>query len=415
MGSAVDFFRNRYSLTGLDNNFDEQERAFQDSIHRFAEQVVRPAGLALDKMSPQQVVAQDSPLWPVFTQFADLGIVELFRDGGLDPLAEERFTHILLEELSWGDAGIGVSLVVGMTIELLLKNFPNSYVRQQLPEQYIGCWCISEPDHGSDQIYGEHAINKPNCLVTIEGDELVISGQKAAWVSNGPIATHTALFATCKDEAGNMGQCIVVVPLDLDGVTRGKPLDKMGQRALPQGEVYFDNVRLPKQWMVVTPDNYQLGFEVQLSYANGGMASMFTGVARAAFEMALDYAHERKQGGVAIIEHQDVQRRLFDMFRKVEMSRAMAQRVNQYNAGQDTLNGQRKSLLGAAAAKVSVTDMTLEVTTEALQMFGGNGLTLEYPIEKLFRDARAAQIEDGCNHVLALKGGSLLNMDNPLA
>jgi alkylation response protein AidB-like acyl-CoA dehydrogenase len=218
------------------------------------------------------------------------------------------------------------------------------------------------------------------------------------------------MFTACDYGAKQPGMCVVIVPLNCDGVSRGKPLDKMGQRALPQGEVFFDNVTISREWMLVAPEDYDIGFEAQLSGANSGMGLMFTGVARAAFELALDYAHERKQGGMPIIEHQDVQRRLFDMFRKVEMCRALSQRVNEYGA-----RAPRPSLLAAAASKVSVTDMAVEVATEALQMFGGNGLTCEYPIEKIFRDARAAQIEDGCNHVLRIKGGSLLNKDNPLA
>lgn len=415
LGTATDFFKNRYSLTGLDNNLNEEERAFQDMIHRFSADVVRPIGIELDRLTPEQVIAADSPLWTIYAKLNELGLNEMLMSGELTAEKEDRFTQILLEELAWGDAGIAVSVGAGMTPSLLLKQFPNEFVQQQLPAEYIGSWCISEPDHGSDQISGEHVTKKPNCLVKVDGDEVVISGQKAAWVSNGPIATHTALFATHDDGNGNIGQCIVIVPLDLDGITRGKPLDKMGQRALPQGEVYFDNVRLSKEWIIVQPENYALGFEVMLSFANAGMGTMFTGLARAAFEQALDYAHERVQGGVVIIEHQDVQRRLFNMFTKIEMSRALSQRVNAYNVRQDIEKGQRKALLGAAASKTAVTDMCMEVTSDALQMFGGNGLTKEYQMEKMFRDARAAQIEDGCNHILRIKGGSLLNMNNPLA
>ncbi len=413
MESATNFFRNRYSLTGLESTLNEEEKAFQDMMHRFAEEVVRPAGAALDKLTPEQVIAPNSVLWEVYARFAELGVMEILASDEVDPVTEARLMQIMLEELAWGDSGIAVSLGAGLSPLMHAKMFENQFVMEKLlANPGIGCWAISEPDHGSNQImHGKgYATQKPNCIVKFDGDKLVINGQKAAWVSNGPVANFASLFTACDFGGEELGQCVVVVPMDAKGVSKGKPLDKIGQRALPQGEVYFDNVVIEKEWLLVAPENYGAAFESQLSLANAGMGLMFTGLARAAFEHALDYAHERKQGGFAIIEHQDVQRRLFDMFRKVEMCRALSHRVNEYIAA-----APRPSLLAAAASKVSVTDLTFEVATSALQMFGGNGLTKEYPMEKLLRDARAAQIEDGCNHVLSIKGGSLLNKDNPLA
>ncbi len=410
MDSAVSFFKNRYSLTGLESKLNEEERAFQDIMHRFAEEVIRPVGIELDKLSAEEVVAQDSPYWGFLQEFSALGVEEMLSAPDLDPLVEARFTQILLEELAWGDAGLAVSVGCAMTPALHAKLFKNKFVQEMLAQPHIGCWGITEPDHGSNHILHSegHATKKPNIVVKIDGDKLVIDGQKSAWVSNGPIATHMSLYASCDFGGEALGQCVVVVPLDADGVSRGKPLEKMGQRALPQGEVFFDNVIIPKEWMLMSPEQYDAAFETQLSIANTGMGPIFTGLSRAAFELALDYAHERKQGDVRIIEHQDVKRRLFDMFRKIEMSRALSHRANEYQARTG-----RGSLLAATATKVSVTDFCVEVTSAALQMFGGNGLTREYPVEKMFRDARASQIEDGCNHVLRLKGGSLLDKENP--
>lgn len=119
-----------------------------------------------------------------------------------------------------------------------------------------------------------------------------------------------------------------------------------------------------------------------------------------------DYAHERKQGGVSIIQHQSVRSRLLHMFRRVEIARALARRNVEYN----TLHG-NTALIGAVSTKITSTQTAFDVASEALQMFGGNGLTLEYPLEKLLRDARASMIEDGCNEVLAMKGGSELIVD----
>ena len=122
-----------------------------------------------------------------------------------------------------------------------------------------------------------------------------------------------------------------------------------------------------------------------------------------ASEHALAYAHERRQGGVPIIQHQNVRYRLFHMLRRTEAARALARRVARFNA----LSGMR-ALHASIAAKVTCTQTAFDVASDALQMFGGNGMTKAYPLEKLLRDARASLIEDGCNELLAIKGGSLL-------
>jgi alkylation response protein AidB-like acyl-CoA dehydrogenase len=210
------------------------------------------------------------------------------------------------------------------------------------------------------------------------------------------------LFCTIDPSHGFEAGGVCLVPLDLPGVRRGKPLDKLGQRALNQGEIFFDEVRIPAEYMVIGAQAYAGVVETVLTLANASMGVIFVGLARAAFEQALAYAKERVQGGVPIIQHQNVKMRLFDMFRKVEASRALARRVLQYN----TTNPPQ--LEYSIASKVHSTSTAFEVATSALQVFGGNGLTREYPIEKLVRDARASMIEDGCNDILSLVGASKL-------
>ncbi len=232
-----------------------------------------------------------------------------------------------------------------------------------------------------------------------DGDSFVINGQKAAWVSNGTIATHAALYLTTERKAGMAGGGIAFVPLNLPGVSKGKPLNKLGQRALNQGEIYFDNVRIPRSWMLTNSNGYELELERTLTFANSAMATAFTGVARAAYEEALEYSKQRVQGGQAICEHQLVQKHLFEMFTKVEACRALSRAVMTYNQTSAT-----PSLEHAIAAKTFCTEKAFEVTSDALQVFGGNGLSKEYGIEKLFRDARASLIEDGTTDVLSLAG-----------
>jgi alkylation response protein AidB-like acyl-CoA dehydrogenase len=196
---------------------------------------------------------------------------------------------------------------------------------------------------------------------------------------------------------------VFLVPLDVPGVSRGKPLDKIGQRALDQGEIFFDDVRIPASYMVLGPELYALAADQVLCTANGGMGSLFVGVARAALELAIDYSKERIQGGAPIFAHQSVKSRLFEMFRKVEAARALNRRVVLYNA----MSG-APQVQYAIASKVTSTNTAFEVASAALQIFGGNGLAREYPIEKLLRDARASMIEDGCNEVLSLVGAERL-------
>jgi alkylation response protein AidB-like acyl-CoA dehydrogenase len=334
----------------------------------------------------------------------------------LEPLQMARLFSVMLEELAWGDAGLAVSLGVAGTPWLLAHHFDNKFLLDNIPEDAIGCWGITEPDHGSDMVDFSGSImhpgrqqSRPNCIATIKGDEVVINGQKSAWVSNGTIAQFSALFCAC-DRGNGLEKVALVVPLDAKGVSRGKPLDKMGQRALPQGEIYFENVSISTEWLIAPVEDYQQVARAQLTEANGGMGLMFTGVARAAFEHALDYAHERKQGGVPIMTHQSVRSRLLHMFRKVEASRALSRRNAEYN-----YCATESALIGSISSKITATQTAFEVASDALQMYGGNGLTLEYPMEKLLRDARASMIEDGCNEILAIKGGSLLSFPGSLS
>jgi alkylation response protein AidB-like acyl-CoA dehydrogenase len=221
-------------------------------------------------------------------------------------------------------------------------------------------------------------------------------------VSNGTIASVATLFCTTDPDQGFKGGGVAIVPLDLPGVSRGKPLDKIGQRPLNQGEIFFDEVRIPADHMVISGDPYAFIVENVLVMANAFMGATFCGVARAAVELAIGYAKERVQGGVPIFEHQSVKARLFQMFQQLEAARSLSRRVLVYNSTQPPL------VQYSIASKVFCTNTAFEVTSGALQIYGGNGLSREYPIEKLMRDARAALIEDGCNDLLSLVGAEKL-------
>jgi len=232
-----------------------------------------------------------------------------------------------------------------------------------------------------------------------EDGEWVIRGQKSSWVSNGTIATHAMVHMGVDRAQGMAGSAIAFVPLDRPGVTRGKPLNKLGQRALNQGEIFFDGVRIPGEYMLVPSQGYSNMGDMILAGANAGMGATFTGVARAAFEEGLNYARQRVQGGTLICEHQAVQLKLMDMFIKVEAARGLSRAAMVYNGS--TLPPAAEY---SVAAKVFCTRAAFEVASDALQLHGGIGLAKGVLIEKLFRDARAALIEDGTNEVLSLAG-----------
>ena len=243
--------------------------------------------------------------------------------------------------------------------------------------------------------------NKPEIhyglTATLDGDDYVLNGQKSAWVSNGTIATHALAFLGVDRRRGMAGGGVALVPLNLPGVTKGTPLNKLGQRALNQGEIFFDNVRIPRQYMLVEPEAYTFVIDAVLAGANAFMGATFTGLARAAFEEALTYTKERVQGGVPICEHQLVQKKLFDMFVKVEAARQLSRAAVLYNHGAFPPGTQY-----SIASKVFCTQTAFEVASDAVQLHGGYGLTKEMLVEKLFRDARASMIEDGSNDILSL-------------
>lgn len=394
-------------LTDIEIGLSEVEISIRDTVHKFAEEVMRPAGRALDRLSsPAEVIARGSILWNVFEKYRALNLREIDEDPDMIGTPMLARIHAMIgEELGWGDAGLAISLGVsgfpGMFARMLAReDLIERFANPKRPE--IGCWAITEPNHGSDvlafnQPFFESPSARADCIATRDGDHYVIRGQKAAWVSNGSIATVATLFCTLDPTHGLRDGGVALVPLDLPGVSRGAPLDKLGQRALNQGEIFFDDVRLPAEYMVVGSDGYQFVVERVLTMANAAMGTTFVGLAQAALEHALEYARGRVQGGVPISRHQAVKMKLFKMFQVTEAARALARRVALYNGTR--MDG---LLEYSIASKTFCTQTAFDVAHTAVQIFGGNGLSREYPVEKLLRDARASLIEDGCNDVLGL-------------
>ncbi|MBW1990511.1 MAG: acyl-CoA/acyl-ACP dehydrogenase [Deltaproteobacteria bacterium] len=400
----------------LNMDLTPSQESIKRETHKFAKEVLRPASLELDKMDPEAVIDSDL-FWDTMKKGYELGYHALFIPDdwgglGLDPLE----VHIVLEELAWGSVDFAIGLGVSCFPAFFASMMPNEKLIEEIIEPFcenkdasmIGCWGITEPDHGTDTLcVGTPEFSDPaitgQVRATKDGDEWVISGQKSAWVSNGTIATHTLLYCTIDPSMGMAGGGIAIVPLNAPGVRKGAPLDKLGQRALNQGEIFFDNARIPEDYMLVDQEGYEGMLDITLATANGSMGAMFTGVARAAYELALDYAKTRVQGGKKLFDHQVIKHKLFDMFTKVEAARAFSRSALVYNLCNSTPMTEY-----SIAAKVFCTQAALEVTSDAVQILGGIGLTKEYPAEKFFRDARAALIEDGSNDALMITGAHCL-------
>jgi alkylation response protein AidB-like acyl-CoA dehydrogenase len=399
----------------LDPDLTSEQHELRAATHRFAAGVLRPAAARLDRMAPDEVAAAGSPLWEVFGAWYELGnhtagIAPVHGGSGIDGLTR----HLVLEELGWGSAGLAAGLgVAALPFEftaMLAEMAGNHRVLDEIVAPFvadrearlIGCWAITEPSHGSDALeVGTDAFTRAratgSCRAVADGDEWVVTGEKAAWVSNGTIATHALLFCTVAPPSGPPGGGVAVIPLRGPGIERGPALDKLGQRDLNQGAVRFDGARIPADYLLVGPDQYPLVLSTVLSLANAGMGAIFTGLARAAMEEALAYAKVRTQGGHPIAEHQLVQGKLFAMFAAVEQARALSRAALVHNT-----NTFPPDLAYSIASKVTCTQSAFQVAHEAIQVLGGIGLSTELPVEKYFRDARAALIEDGVNEFLGL-------------
>jgi acyl-CoA dehydrogenase len=402
-------------LSGFDAALSEEELGLQQGMHRFARDVMRPIGRELDRMSAEQAYLPGSPFWTFHQEAMKLGFGPEAM-AGLEPAVAARMEGMGIEEMAWGDAGLAVSAGAG-GMPMIMAHASGQSELIGLCENKLGCWCATQPDRGSDGLilYPEErhpgsVANKGNLHATFSGDEIVLNGQSSAWVTNGPVA-QVALVDTVADYGqglydahGNTFGCNIILPLDLKGISRGKPLEKLGKRPQPQGEIYFDQVRVPRRFAIATRDDYDFKHAAAWAHAGTAMSHVATGLARSAFELALAYVHERKQGGELLANHQLTRFRIGVIGARVEAIRAMARHVAHY-----TRLSPRAHPYFTASGKAFCSSTMYSVVDESLQLFGGVGLTREFPMEKLLRDARAMQIEDGETNILYMHYGYLLS------
>ncbi|MGC9153653.1 MAG: acyl-CoA dehydrogenase family protein [Vulcanisaeta sp.] len=404
------------SYLDLDKLTNEDE-VIRRNMHKFAEEILRPLSIKVDRMGPRDRVAQGSPLYDAVREMKRMGLhrIHLPKErGGLDLTNVQRY--IIDEELGWASLGFATLIGVDAIPFTIAALFGSERVKDELVKpwledtegKYIGCWGVTEPEHGSDYILAfrdreVESFGRGNVVIERDGNEWVINGQKSAWVSAAPICTHMGLHAQLKDGKSLRDGVFVIVPLNLKGVRKGEPVDMLGNRDCPQGPVFFDNVRVPDDYVIAQPPFYELFTDQLLNLTSVNMGAFSVGLARAAFEEALRYAKTRVQGGKPLIEHKNIKLKIYEMFEKVETARyyvrkAMDYVYTKFFVEQSFMIPPRY----ARAAQVYAKKIAFEVAHDALQIFGAYGLSKEFIIEKLFRDARALLIEDGTVEALSL-------------
>ena len=402
--------------TGLDSELPVEVADLQKEARRFARNVMRPLAAELDRMSAADAVKPASPLHDFHDEVRKLGFSDMSAMAQNEPSTQATILPVLMEELGWGDAGLGMLSMARDFAKLAAAGTGSAEVIERIGDSF-GCFLCTQPDRGSDSI--DHlgldtypGVRPPigNMTIRRDGSDFIINGQSSAWISGAPIASCAIAYAACDygngfyEPSGRLNNVGILIPFDEQGVTKGPALEKLGQRTLPQGAIYLDSVRLPKEFVVAELEDAHKALADALTFAKTLVATAHVGVARAAFDYSFEYVHERKQGGVPLIKHQSVRARIFNMWRKLEASRALVQRAVRYHFGPYGPNS-----VGGITAKVHSTEAAYEIVQEAMRLFGGYGLTPEYPIEKLLRDVQASLIEDGENNLLGLNAVGLLS------
>jgi acyl-CoA dehydrogenase len=297
---------------------------------------------------------------------------------------------VIAEELGAACAGISITILVnGLALTPILiagsEKQKERFLRPVAEGAKLAAFCLTEREAGSDA-------GSLKTTALPDGDDFVINGQKC-FITSGGLAEIMTVFALTDPERGPRGVSAIIVSADTPGIHVSKVEDKMGQRASNTVELTFENVRVPQANLLGKPGR---GFPIALQtldFGRSGVAALSVGVARAALEGAIIYAKERQQFGAPIINNQGVSFMLADMGMKVEAARLLT-----WQAAWMADQGM-KATAYSAMAKCFASDTAMEVTTDAVQIFGGYGYMKDYPVEKLMRDAKLLQIYEGTNQI----------------
>jgi acyl-CoA dehydrogenase len=369
----------------VDFTLTEEQRALREMAHDFAAKEMRPVAWEYDRDGtwPEEILRK---AWELGIMNAHLP--EEYGGPGLSNLDG----CLIEEELGWGCSGIGTSVTCnGLATAPILLGASDALKKRYLgmlsEEPVFASFCLTEPDAGSD-VSGMRTSAKK------VGDKWIINGSKC-FITNGGYASYYTVYAKTDPDAGHRGISAFVVPRD-DTVTVDKKEDKMGQRASNTATISFNETEIPADHLIGEENK---GFKLAmmtLDRTRPGVAALAVGIARAAFEFAVDYSKQRVQFGVPIAMHQAIQFMIADMATDIEAARLLTWQ------GGSLLDQGKRNTLQSSHAKRFAADTAMKVTTDAVQVYGGYGFIKDYPVEKLMRDAKIMQLYEGTSQIQRL-------------
>ncbi len=369
----------------VDFTLTDEQQDLREMAHAFAEKDIRKVAAEYDRDGtwPQEIIEK---AWEIGLMNAHTPTE--YGGPGLDYLSG----CLIEEELGWGCSGIGTSLAAnGLASSPVAlggsEEVKKEYLGMLTEGPKLASFCLTEPDAGSD-------VSGMKTTATKHGDKWVINGSKC-FITNGQYADWYTVYAKTDKDAGHRGISAFVVPRD-ETIVIDKKEDKLGQRASNTATVTFNEAEIPAG-NILGEENK--GFKLAmmtLDRTRPGVAAMAVGIARAAFEHACEYSKERQQFGVPIAMHQAISFMIADMATKVEAGRLLT-----WQSASLLDHGLRNSL-AASHAKRFAGDSAMEVTTDAVQVYGGYGFIKDYPVEKLMRDAKIMQLYEGTSQIQRL-------------
>ena len=361
----------------------EEERLFQSSVREFAEAEIKPY---VREMDEKQKIRPE-----IIQKCFELGLM------GIEPGEEYGgsggsffMACLAIEELARVDPSISVCVDVNNTLTInAFLNYGTEAQKKKyitrLATDTVGAYCLSEAGSGSDAFAMQTRAED-------KGDHYLINGRKM-WITNGNEAGLFIVFANADPGKGYRGITAFIVERDFPGFSVGKKEDKLGIRASSTCELLFDNCRAPKENVL---GEFGKGYKIAIETLNEGrigIGAQMVGLAQGAYEAALAYTKERKQFGQTISEFQGVQFQIAEMATKIEAARLMV-----YNAAR-LKDAKLPFIKQAAMAKLFASEVAEEVSSLAVNLYGGYGYVKDYPVEKFFRDSKIGQIYEGTTNM----------------
>ena len=384
---------------------NDEQLQLQEWVHQFAEDVIRPAAEEWDER-------EEFP-FPIVEQAAEIGLYswEFLANGMLGDKTGLTIP-VAIEELFWGDAGIGMAIMgSGLAASGIAAAGTQEQLMEWVPQCYgepgnlaLGAFCASEPDAGSDV-----AGYRTRAVYDEATDEWVLDGTKA-WITNGGLADVHVVVAVVDPELKSRGHASFVVPPNTPGLSQGQKYKKHGIRASHTAEVVLDGVRVPGSCLLGgkeklderlarvregKPGNAQAAMQT-FEATRPVVGAQALGVARAAYEYALDYAKERQAFGRPIIMNQGISFMLADMATEIDAARMLVWRAAWLSKQQGFRNAE------GSMAKLKAGRVATWVTERAIQILGGYGYVREYPVERWHRDAKIHDIFEGTEQIQQL-------------